>query len=230
MNPISPATPLSSSDNSPRFIIALSPGYDVPSFKLHGWLMAELTERLAPPFAPQNPVLLRLFLHDRIIGYATKEALSGALKKVVAELNRPLKVDVFPCNAPMTKEELDAASLESFNNAENDFLSAKEIGEALDMEGFVQWYGYDQPSQSGDKPNSRKGMVCVVGNTTPPNALSLSEQSGIAFEVGQWFVSDGNTANIAIHGPFPSQDVAMRFGRSQYHATRFTQVDLSRFS
>ncbi|MFZ6780412.1 hypothetical protein ACO0LD_26580 [Undibacterium sp. Ji83W] len=75
----------------------------------------------------------------------------------------------------------------------------------------------------GDVPED--ALVCLVSNIVMLNQDALCQQSGLKFQIGDWFVSTGKHENTVIHGPFLTVEVAFEFARINFDAVRFVALD-----
>lgn len=83
---------------------------------------------------------------------------------------------------------------------------------------LTEFFGYDRERQSDESPFElpAEGLVCMVANIVEKNRQTLTEQSGIDFALGQWFVSQSNEFNeVTVYGPFADELEALDYGREQ---------------
>ncbi len=90
-------------------------------------------------------------------------------------------------------------------------------------EGLVQFFGYSTPASPGESPFDlpELGLVCMVSNIAPCNMEPIRAETGIPFELGQWFVSEGSHASTKVHGPFVDEQQSFEFAKAHCRAIRF---------
>ncbi|MGI2115642.1 hypothetical protein ACRN9G_18845 [Shewanella frigidimarina] len=81
----------------------------------------------------------------------------------------------------------------------------------------VQYFGYNRERQENESPFDfpAEGLVCMVSQIVESNISELTSETGIAFKIGNWFVSEviENHAH-KVHGAFASENEALDFGRA----------------
>jgi hypothetical protein len=99
------------------------------------------------------------------------------------------------------------------------------LGENLfpEEEGLLQFFGYSTLASPGESPFDLDvpGMVCMISNIAPCNLKPIRDETGIAFNLGDWFVSVGAHDAITVHGPFPDEEECFEFARANCGAVRF---------
>ena len=65
----------------------------------------------------------------------------------------------------------------------------------------------------------------MVSNIVVANRDAVCRQSGLKFQVGDWFVSVGEHENTMVHGPFFRIDEAFEFARINFNTVRFVALD-----
>ena len=90
-------------------------------------------------------------------------------------------------------------------------------------EGLVQFFGYSTPASPGESPFDlpELGLVCMVSNIAPCNLEPIRFETGIPFELGQWFVSEGSHESTKVHGPFADEQECFEFAKANCRAIRF---------
>jgi len=84
------------------------------------------------------------------------------------------------------------------------------------------FWGYDRERRPGETPfDVPDDMVCMVSNITPMNQAPVNADTGIDFELGEWFVSTGRCADTVVHGPFDTLNEAFEYARTETGAIRF---------
>lgn len=107
-------TPATLTDEEEYFVMAMSPGYEVPSFKLLTWLKGHLIESLTAPGMTPGSVVVRLFLYDRITIGLTSGSLANAMAQVQEKVGRTITLELFKEEGPMSQADLEAACLDTF--------------------------------------------------------------------------------------------------------------------
>lgn len=75
----------------------------------------------------------------------------------------------------------------------------------------------------GEMPED--ALVCLVSNIVMLNQGALCLQSGLTFQIGDWFVSTGKHESTVVHGPFLTVEAAFEFARTSFNAVRFMALD-----
>ena len=90
-------------------------------------------------------------------------------------------------------------------------------------EGLLQFFGYSTLASPGESPLDlpELGLVCMVSNITSYNLEPLRAETGIYFEIGQWFVSEGSYTSTKVHGPFTDEQSCFEFAKENFDAVRF---------
>ena len=90
-------------------------------------------------------------------------------------------------------------------------------------EGLLQFFGYSTLAAPGESPFElpESGMVCMVSNVVSCNLQPIRAETGIPFNLGDWFVSIGAHDAITVHGPFPDEEVCFEFAKANCGAVRF---------
>jgi hypothetical protein len=89
-----------------------------------------------------------------------------------------------------------------------------------------RFLGFDRLRTKDERPLDlpEDALVCMASNIAAANQVALREQSGLDFQLGDWFVSSGAHDNTKIHGPFPTVDAAFEFARVNFGAVRFVSL------
>lgn len=61
----------------------------------------------------------------------------------------------------------------------------------------------------------------MVSNITSYNLEPLRAETGICFEIGQWFVSENSKTSTKVHGPFANEQSCFEFAKENCGAIRF---------
>lgn len=90
-------------------------------------------------------------------------------------------------------------------------------------EGLLQFFGYSTSAAPGESPFElpELGLVCMVSNIAPCNLEPIKAETGIAFELGDWFVSEGSHDATKVHGPFSDEHECFEFAKANCGAVRF---------
>lgn len=90
-------------------------------------------------------------------------------------------------------------------------------------EGLLQFFGYSTEASPGESPFDLDipGMVCMISNVAACNLKPIRDETGIPFNLGDWFVSVGSHDAITVHGPFPDEEICFEFAKTNCGAIRF---------
>lgn len=176
-------------------ISILHPSPDITPLKLRGWLYGE-AEEIEGCSDRGDRVLVRLFLLERVRFGFTPKKLDALLQGVVDKYPSIQRVELNVVKTPMSLEQM------------RDVI--EEASPFPDLRRYIGYQGDD--------------IVCMVSNIIQENLEPVSQQSGIDFQLGEWFVSVGAHAAAVVHGPYPDEDQAM-VKAAQTGATRFTRID-----
>ncbi|MCY0915294.1 hypothetical protein [Massilia antarctica] len=88
-------------------------------------------------------------------------------------------------------------------------------------------FGFNRLRTKDELPSDMPAdaLVCMVSNIVVANHEALCQQSGLKFQLGDWFVSVGEHAATKVHGPFQTIDEAYEFARINFNAVRFVIFD-----
>lgn len=94
-----------------------------------------------------------------------------------------------------------SASYQPFNTLPDD-----------DIAEIAEYFGYNRELRPDESPFDmpEEGMVCMISKVTGVTVNSLRQETGIAFEEGDWFIED---RNYKLYGAFKSETEAFDFGR-----------------
>jgi len=88
----------------------------------------------------------------------------------------------------------------------------------------TQFFGYDRERRSDEDPFDlpQEGMSCMVSEIVEKTVQSLSLETNIEFQVGEWFVSEviKNHEHI-VHGAFSTEGEALDFGRKKLNVVEY---------
>lgn len=89
-----------------------------------------------------------------------------------------------------------------------------------------KFFGLNRERNIFDDPFEipQEQLVCIVSNIVKINQKDLIQQSGIEFQIGEWFVSQGSCSNIIVHGPFKTCEAAFDFSFEKLNAVRFMSL------
>lgn len=88
----------------------------------------------------------------------------------------------------------------------------------------TEYFGYDRECQPDESPSElpAEGLLCKVSNIVEKNRRQIIEESGIDFELGQWFVYQYNEFHeVTVYGPFKDEAEALDYTREQLGAVSF---------
>ena len=88
----------------------------------------------------------------------------------------------------------------------------------------TQYFGYNNDLSSAESPVElpENGMLCMVSDIVDKNKQPLIDETGICFEIGDWFVSEiieGHQHKV--HGLFKSEEAAFDFGRTNLNVVTY---------
>jgi hypothetical protein len=95
-------------------------------------------------------------------------------------------------------------------------------------EGLLQFFGYNTEASPGESPFDLDvpGMVCMISNVAACNLKPIRDETGIPFNLGDWFVSVGSHDAITVHGPFPDEEICFEFAKTNCGAIRFKSAPI----
>lgn len=99
----------------------------------------------------------------------------------------------------------------------------ERIAQAMESKQPEQFFGYDRERKPEESPFevSEDGLVCMVSRITRENLEVARQESGLDFQLGDWFCSTGAHNETVVHGPFKTVEDAFEFARSEAGAIRF---------
>lgn len=95
------------------------------------------------------------------------------------------------------------------------------------IEGLQRYLGFNRKRSEGDLPwdTPEDALACMVSNIVAANLGPVSQQSGLNFQIGEWFVSVGAHESTVVHGPFATTELAFEFARINFNTVRFVALD-----
>jgi hypothetical protein len=107
-----------------------------------------------------------------------------------------------------------------------DSSSEKKLADLLEEQAGVpiQHFGYDHDLSSCKSPFEipKNGLVCMVSEVVKKTQQALTEETGIDFNIGDWFVSatiEGHEHEV--HGAFKSEEEALNFGKTECNVVAY---------
>lgn len=88
----------------------------------------------------------------------------------------------------------------------------------------IQYFGYDNDLSSTGSPVElpENGMLCMVSEIVDKNKQPLIDETGICFEIGDWFVSEIiKDHEYKVHGSFQNEELALDFGRTELNVVTY---------
>lgn len=207
-------------------ISLLNPGSEVTALKLRGWLHKE-AEQIQSAAGPDDNVILRVYLTKRVRYGFTLQKIDSLIQSVVDKYPNILRIILILVDQPLSLEEMKQEAEDANAELEEMVLGAAALSKAMakrpEEVGLIQYFGYSTDAAEGESAFDfpEAGLVCMVSNITPHNREPISGQTGRAFELDQWFVSEGGHEETRVHGPFINDGEAMSFARENCRAIRF---------
>ena len=102
----------------------------------------------------------------------------------------------------------------------------ERTAQAMQSKQPEQFFGYSRERRPDESPFevSEDGLVCMVSRITSVNLEVARQQSGLDFQLGDWFCSTGAHSETVVHGPFKTAQDAFDFAHSEVGAVRFMSL------
>lgn len=207
-------------------ITILNPTEEISALKLRGWLQSE-AEQIDAMTGDDDLVIIRLFLMERVRYGLTQKKLDSILQGITDKFPSIYRVELFLVKQPLTMAQMQEEAAQANAELEEMATRAAAFAESANLypeeEGLIQFFGYSTEAAKDESPFDlpEDGLVCMVSNITEYNRAPINKQTGRAFELDQWFVSEGAHEETIVHGPFVDEGAAMTFAREHCKAIRF---------
>lgn len=102
----------------------------------------------------------------------------------------------------------------------------ERIAQAIQSKQPEQFFGYNRERRPEESPFevSEDGLICMVSRITTENFEVARQETGINFQLGEWFCSTGAHSETVVHGPFKTGEDAFEFARLEAGAVRFVSL------
>lgn len=102
----------------------------------------------------------------------------------------------------------------------------ERVAQAVQSKQPEQFFGYNKERGPEESPFeiSEDGLICMVSRITEENLEVARQESGISFQLGEWFCSTGAHNKTVVHGPFKTSEDAFEFARLEAGAIRFMSL------
>jgi len=102
----------------------------------------------------------------------------------------------------------------------------ERMAQAMQSKQPEQFFGYNRERRPDESPFeiTEDGLVCMVSRITRVNWEVARQESGLDFQLGDWFCSTGAHSETVVHGPFKTVEDAFEFARVGAGAIRFMSL------
>lgn len=102
----------------------------------------------------------------------------------------------------------------------------ERMAQAMQSRQPEQFFGYNRERKPEESPFeiSEDGLVCMVSRITKANLEIARKESGLDFQLGDWFCSTGAHSETVVHGPFKTVEEGLEFARLKAGAIRFMSL------